>query len=229
MRCCFLLLSLLCCATLCAGQRKFSIPNGSARYSATITVAKCEDDYCQGRGTIQLIDKQTKQVAHTFTSEDLTFFLDKKRQPTVNVVQLYNEQSPLIFDDFNFDGTEDLAIRNGNNSGYGGPSYDVYVCTSRSGRFVRSQELTALATEKLGMFQVDRKRQRLITFEKSGCCWHLTTEYAVVPGRGLIEMLTLEEDATGPDDNVVIKTRKRVNGKWVTSSKRYTTKEYYKE
>ncbi|UYZ64211.1 XAC2610-related protein [Hymenobacter weizhouensis] len=207
-------------AVCAAQQRTFSIPNGSSHYTATITVAGCPDNYCRGRGTVQLFDKQTKRLAHTFSSEDLTFFLDPPRhQPTVNVVQLYNEQSPLIFADFNFDGTEDLAIRNGNNSGYGGPSYDVYVFTSRSRRFIRSRELTALATENLGMFQVDKKRQRLITFQKSGCCWHLTTEFAVVPGQGLVKMLTEEEDAT--TETMVVTTRRRVNGQWTTSVRKH--------
>lgn len=212
-------------------QRRFKLPNGSAQYSAELTVAGCADDQCQGPGTVRLFSKQTKQLVQTFASADLNFFLDNDNhtQPTVNVVELYGEQSPLIFADFNFDGTEDLAIRNGNNSSYGGPSYDVYVYASRPRKFIRSAELTALATENLGMFQLDTKRKRLVTFEKSGCCWHLTTEYAVVPGQGLVETKTVEEDATGADEQVVVKTREKVQGRWRTSVRRFPLKEYYKD
>jgi hypothetical protein len=216
-------------STVCVGQRSFTISTGSARYSAQLTVAACEDGHCQGRSTIRLFSKQTRQQVQTFTSPDLSFYLNQSQQPTVNTVELYGEQSPLIFADFNFDGTQDLAIRNGDNSSYGGPSYDVYVYASKPRKFIRSTELTALATENLGMFQLDKARKRIITFEKSGCCWHQTTEYAVVPGQGLVEMLTVEEDATGPDESVVVTTRKRVKGQWATTIRRFPIKEYYKE
>ena len=62
-----------------------------------------------------------------FQADDLSCYLDKKLKPTVNVVQLSGEYSSLIFVDFNFDGSEDLAIRNGNEGAYSGPTYDVYV------------------------------------------------------------------------------------------------------
>ncbi|TGE28736.1 XAC2610-related protein [Hymenobacter metallicola] len=224
-----LLLPLLGAAPAGPGPRSFTISKASARYSATITVAGCETDQCQGAGTIRLYDQHTKQLIQTFTSADLNFYLDAHQQPSVKTVELYGEQSPLLFDDFNFDGSEDLAIRNGNNSSYGGPSYDVYVYASRPRKFIRSAELTALATDNLGMFQLDKKRKRLITFEKSGCCWHLTTEYEVVPGQGLSEVLTVEEDATGGGENVVVKTRTKRNGRWTTATRTYPLKEYYKE
>lgn len=226
---CLLLYALLGAAAANPGPRSFTVAQGSARYSATITVAGCPDDHCEGAGTIKLYHKQTKQLVQTFTSEDLSFYLDApKRQPTVNTVELYGEQSPLIFGDFNFDGSEDLAIRNGNHSGYGGPSYDVYVYASRSRRFIRSAELTALASDNLGMFQVDKARKRLITFQKDGCCWHLTTEYEVVPGQGLSEVMTLEEDARG-GENVLVKTRRKTNGRWTSTTRTYPIKQYYKE
>ncbi|MBX0289821.1 hypothetical protein K3G63_05190 [Hymenobacter sp. HSC-4F20] len=224
-----LLVLMLGSAPAGSGPRSFTVVQGSARYSATITVADCTNDHCEGAGTIKLYSKQTKQLVQTFTSADLAFYLDAPgRQPTVNTIELYGEQSPLIFKDFNFDGTEDLAIRNGNHSSYDGPSYDVYVYASRSRRFIRSAELTALASDNLGMFQVDKARKRLITFQKDGCCWHLTTEYEVVPGKGLSEVMTLEEDARG-GEKVLVKTRRKTNGRWMSTTRSYPIKEYYKE
>lgn len=216
-------------ASVGPGPRSFTVTQGSARYAATLTVAGCADDHCAGAGTIRLLNKQTRQLVQTFASEDLSFYLDAPgRQPTVNTVELYGEQSPLIFGDFNFDGSEDLAIRNGNRSSYDGPSYDVYVYASRSRRFIRSAELTALASDNLGMFQVDKARKRLITFQKDGCCWHLTTEYEVVPGQSLSEVLTLEEDARG-GEKVTVKTRRKTNGRWTSTTRSYPIKEYYKD
>jgi len=208
-------------------QSNFVITDGSDRFDAQISVLQCEGDTCSGEGVIKLIDKKSKQVFQTLKSEDLYFYLNKDQKPSVNVIQLYNEQSPLIFDDFNFDGSEDLAIRNGNQSGYGGPSYDIYVFNSTKKQFVPSSELTALAYENLGMFQTDHKRKRIITFAKSGCCWHITTEYAVIPKKGLQKVYEMEEDAQG-GEFVKVTTRNLINNKWVSTAKKYKIDDYYK-
>lgn len=208
-------------------EHLFTINNGSNNYSATISVEKCEDGTCEGKGIVKLTNKKTKKLFQTLTSKNLFFFLNEKQKPSVNIIQLYNEQSPLIFGDFNFDGTEDLAIRNGNDSAYGGPSYDVYIYNQIKKQLVLSKELTKLVVENLGMFQIDKKRQRLITFTKSGCCWHLTTEYSVVPKKGLVKVFELEEDAqTG--DFVTVTTKSLVKSKWISKVEKFKAKEYYK-
>lgn len=209
-------------------QVNYVIKDGSDLFDAQITVQSCEDESCNGKGIIKLIDKKTNQLFQTFESDDLTLYLDKDQKPTVNVIQLYNEQSPLIFNDFNFDGSEDLAIRNGNNSGYGGPSYDIYVYHSTKKQFVPSDELTSLAYDNLGMFQTDHDKKRIITFAKSGCCWHITTEYAVIPKKGLQKVYEMEEDATGGGEFVKVITRNLINNKWVSKTKKYKLDEYYK-
>lgn len=205
----------------------FSINNGSNNYSASLVVEKCNTTNCEGKGIIKLTDKKTKKLVQTFNSENLYFFLDKKQKPTVNVIQLYNEQSPLIFGDFNFDGFEDLAIRNGNNSAYGGPSYDIYLYNKEKKLLLLNKSLTNLVVENLGMFQIDKKRKRIITFSKSGCCWHLTTEYTFIPNKGLVKVFELEEDAQN-SDLVTVSTRKLIKDKWETKVKKYKIKEYYK-
>jgi hypothetical protein len=213
--------------SICFAQRTFLLNQGSDSYFAKITVENCNNDNCEGKGTIELYDKKTKQIFQTLTSEDLYFFLDSAQNLTVNVIELYGEQSPLIFDDFNFDGTEDLAIRNGNNSSYSGPSYDIYVYNITKKQFVLSEELTNLAIENLGMFQMDHKRKRIITFGKSGCCWHIYTEYKVIPKKGLVKVYELEEDAQN-EEYVTVTTRKLINNKWKSSVKKYKISEYYK-
>jgi hypothetical protein len=201
-------------------QKKFEIKNGSKIYFAAISVENCNSDNCEGKATIKLIDKKTNHLFQTFTSANLYFFLDEKQKPT--------EQSPLIFDDFNFDGAQDLAVRNGNDSEYGGPSYDVYVYNSTKKQFVLSSELTGLATENLGMFDTDQKRKRLTAYSKSGCCWHLKTEYEVVPNKGLKKVYELEEDAMN-GESVTVTVRNLINNKWQSKSKIYKISEYYKE
>ncbi|SDI72453.1 hypothetical protein SAMN05421846_112103 [Chryseobacterium taeanense] len=211
-----------------SAQHQFQINDGSDKYEVKINVETCDKEECQGKATIDLYDKKTSKLFQTLKSDDLNFYLNENQKPTVNIIQLYNEQSPLIFDDFNFDGTEDLAIRNGNESGYGGPSYDVYVFNITKKQFVLSEELTGLAHDNLGMFNTDSERKRLITYSKSGCCWHLTTEYSVLPQRGLFKVYELEEDATG-GEKVKVTKREFINDKWITNVKTYPINEYYKE
>lgn len=209
-------------------QHQFQISDGSANYNVKINVETCSKEECEGKATIDLYNKKTSKLFQTLKSDDLNFYLNENQKPTANIIQLYNEQSPLIFDDFNFDGTEDLAIRNGNESGYGGPSYDVYVFNITKKQFVLSEELTGLAHDNLGMFNTDSERKRLITYSKSGCCWHLTTEYSVLPQRGLFKVYELEEDATG-GEKVKVTKREFIDDKWITNVKTYPINEYYKE
>lgn len=207
----------------------FEIKNGSKNYDAKIDV-ECEQDQCGGKAKITLYQKGTKYEVQSFDSDELTMYLDKNFKPSVNVIQLYNEQSPLIFDDFNFDGAEDLAIRNGNYGSYGGPVYDIYVFNKTKKKFVFSDELSNLTQENLGMFQIDHDKKRIITFNKSGCCYHITSEYIVVPNKGLVLVHDFEEDATSvQDEKVKVTERNLVNGKWKEKTKYYPIDQYYKE
>lgn len=222
------LLPFLLIGNLTFGQAQFELKDASKNYDVKINVETCDKEECRGKATIELFDKKTSKKFQTLESEDLNFYLNEDQKPSANIIQLYDEQSPLIFDDFNFDGTEDIAIRNGNESGYSGPSYDVYVFNITKKQFVLSEELTGLAHDNLGMFNTDSERKRLITYAKSGCCWHITTEYSVLPQRGLFKVYELEEDATG-GEKVVVTKREFINDKWIKNVKTYPIKEYYKD
>ncbi|XID75484.1 XAC2610-related protein [Alkanindiges sp. WGS2144] len=222
----FTLLSIL--AVSSANATTFQINNGSSLYDTKLMVDHCDKEECSGKGEIFLYKKGSKQVFQRLTSDDLFFYLQENQQPSVNVIQLYDEQSPLIFEDFNFDGQQDLAIRNGNQGSYGGPSYDVYVFNKTRQKFVPSSELTALTYENLGMFQTDSKRQRLATFAKSGCCFHVTSEYAVIPGKGLKLVYEFVEDAMGGEQVTVTSRSYNLNTKkWHTKVKKYPLDQYY--
>ncbi|WP_415328319.1 XAC2610-related protein [Chryseobacterium sp. MMS23-Vi53] len=222
------LLPFVLLGTTVFAQQQFELKDASKNYDVKINVENCSKEECQGKASIELFDKKTSKKFQTLTSENLNFYLNEDQKPTANIIRLYDEQSPLIFDDFNFDGTEDIAIRNGNESGYGGPSYDVYVFNITKKQFVLSEELTGLAHENLGMFNTDSARKRLITYSKSGCCWHITTEYSVLPQRGLFKVYELEEDATG-GEKVKVTKREFIDDKWITNTKEYPVNEYYKE
>lgn len=224
----FLICAILNITSLSYAQRSFTINNSSKIYTAKIQVEKCEDETCSGIGIVKLYAKNNSKHVQQFTSKDLYFNLDNDKNPS-NKMELYDEQSPLIFGDFNFDGNEDIAIRNGNNSGYSGPSYDIYVYNKTKKQFVVSKELTNLASTKLGMFEIDKTRKRIKISEKSGCCWHKSTEFSVIPNSGLLKVYELEEDAAKGDDFVYVTERKLVNGRWTKAIKKHKIKDYYKD
>lgn len=209
--------------------QQFVLNQASDLYDAKIQV-ECQQTDCEGPAQITLYKKGSKQRFQDFKSDDLTMYLNKDQQPSVNVIQLYNEQSALIFEDFNFDGSQDLAIRNGNYGSYGGPTYDVYVFHRNKQKFVYSDELSTLTQENLGMFQTDPEQKRLITFNKSGCCYHIRSEYQVIPKQGLKLVQEFIEDATLPEGNKVkVTDREFIKGKWRERVKYYPLEEYYKE
>jgi len=210
---------------LCFGQYQFEIKNVSKKYNAIINVENCFDDRCKDKGTIELYDNKNTKV-QTFTSDNLIFNLEKGQKLVPGkMLQLSNEQSPVIIDDFNFDGTEDIAIRNGNMGNYSADSYDVYVFNSTRMAFVKSAELTDIGSNSLGLFTVDHKRKRLIATGKSGCCMFFTTEYAVIPNKGLEAVLEKEEDMT-QEDRVKVITKEKINNKWMTKTKVYSSEQY---
>lgn len=212
-----------------AAAQSFQLRQASELYDAKIEV-QCQQSECEGPAKITLYHKGSQQIFQDFQSDDLTMYLGKNQQPSVNVIQLYDEQSALIFDDFNFDGSQDLAIRNGNYGSYGGPTYDVYVFHRNKQQFVYSDELSSLTQENLGMFQTDSEKKRIITFNKSGCCYHIRSEYQVVPRQGLQLVREFIEDITSSEGHKVqVTDRKLIKGKWQQSVKYYPVEEYYKE
>ena len=73
----------------------FEIKNASKRYDVKMTT-NCTDSSCDGQANIDLYLKGTTQHFQHFSSAELTMDLDETYKPSVNVVQLYGEQSALI-------------------------------------------------------------------------------------------------------------------------------------
>lgn len=209
-------------------QNSFEINNLSKQYRVNVSVEEIEKNRCSGKGSISIYLKENNTHFQTLNSSDLIFYTEEKnhnkiKNPTLKDTR--QEELPAIFDDYNFDGYEDVAVRNGNNGNYGGPSYDIYVFNITKKRFVLSKELTKLATENLGLIELDKDRKRIITYLKSGCCWHSKSEYEVVFGKGLQLVLEIIEHIPVDDtDHRVVTEKKLIDGKWVVKKKKYRNK-----
>jgi hypothetical protein len=77
---------------------------------------------------------------------------------------------------------------------------------------------TKLASENLGLFEVDKEKKQLETFNKSGCCWHQTTRYRVAYDIPRVVSVRTE-DAMRGDGKVVVTTETMVDGRWIKTVK----------
>ncbi|UKT62538.1 XAC2610-related protein [Pedobacter mucosus] len=208
-------------------QYKFLANNASDKYKAKIFVQDCENTICSGKATIILYDKISDQEMQTFHSEDLSFSLTEKQNAKIGWLDLGKYQTPLIFGDFNFDGLEDIAIRNGANGAYSSPSYDVYLSSSNN-KFTLNEDLSKIASENLGMFEIDKKTKLITISQKNGCCFQKHTSYKFDSKKGLSEVSSVIEDTSIGDDVTVI-TQKVENGKIKRSVQKFKTKDYYEQ
>lgn len=223
-----ILILLLAISNVSSGQKKFTIKDGSKNYWAIINVENFANNDCSGAGSVSLFDKSTDTLFQSVNSDNLCFYVKGDVNSDDNFTELYGEQSPLIFDDFNFDGYEDIAISNGNNGSYGMPSYDVYLYNSEAKQFTKDIKLTEIASTNLGMFRTEKSKKRIITYNKSGCCWHITTEYEITNNE-IVKVNELEEDATDGSKYVTVTERKLINNVWYLNVKKMKIEEYYKD
>lgn len=198
-----LLLFLLAVSAAARGEA-FVITDMPHGWQAEWTVAGCTEAACGGASRLSL---NTGRIRQTFALADTDF-----PPPDAGSKQLPYRQSPLVVDDFNFDGLPDVALNNGNNGLYRSPSYAVYL-QNTAGRFALSQDFSDLTLTGMGLFQTDAARQVLITTAKVGCCVHLREEWAVLPNGKLQDIRRTTRDSTAPG-KIEITEEIRQHGHW---------------
>ncbi len=200
-----------------SGQKTFELKDASTYFDIKISVEKCDEIGCSGEASFAFYNKNETNPYQVIDLLD-TFIGLEEDKPSVNRTMLYDQQSVVNIGDFNFDGIEDVAICDGQNGAYGMPSYQVYLASNPAGKFVNNKALSDLA-HGLGMFQVIPEKKKIVTFNKSGCCWHITEEYSVANNRP-VKIFEEVEDATIKDETKIkITTKKLVKGKWQTKVK----------
>lgn len=226
----FFIILLFSAAANVFGQQNFLLKKASMEFDVRIKIEKCEADTCEGKAMVSISKKNAAKPFQTLQMPNLFLELGTDQKPTANLIELYGQNnSGVVFDDFNFDGAADLALRNGNDGAYGGPSYDILLFSKTTNNFVKNIALTKLASENLGLFTVNNKTKTLETFNKSGCCWHQTVRYQVVNDRPKKVYVFTEDAASGAGEKVVLTTETLINGRWKKQTKTALTKDYYKE
>jgi hypothetical protein len=225
----FLFLISLCWVTTkkCVAQETFNVNGSSAVYDVKVTVDKCDQEQkridpnnCTGPGRISIYRKGSTSPFQVLKLKNLEINKEQiayNSKASKDTRVLYDDEYSLIFGDFNFDASEDLAVCNGREGGYGAPSYNVYLYNKQLQWFVENVRFSKLTEGHLGLFFVDAKKKQLTAYSKSGCCYHETEVYKVIHDRPVLVEKIIEE-ASGDDEKgyvVVITTRKLVGGKWV--------------
>jgi len=195
----------------------FKIQDASKLYDFTVRLfakpADPGDDTREGPGHVIVSAKGQSLPLQSIPMSNIFLSLDKNGRPLVNDAALYDWQGVINVGDFNFDGQQDFAIQNGNAGAYGGPSYDVYLYSADTKNFVLNKPLSELIAGSLGFFQVDATKKLLITLSKDGCCYHVTTHYAVIDNKPVPRFREIE-DASKSDKYVYVTDQEMVNGHW---------------
>jgi hypothetical protein len=206
------LLIILMTAIPSLAQQQFKLTDASKRVDVQIDIGKCEDSEC-APAKFSFFRKGAAEAFQVVDLERTQMWFD---EPLANVTLRYDAQSIINFDDFNFDGVEDVALCDGNDGGYGAPSYQIYLYSPRQKKYINSPSFTALTKDGgLGMFEIDKKKKMLHRFSKSGCCWHQEEGFAVVNGKPK-KVYEFTEDAltSRRPGYVEITTRTLAAGKW---------------
>ncbi|MDQ3747074.1 MAG: hypothetical protein M3444_22105 [Acidobacteriota bacterium] len=222
------LLLILLAAMACFAQETFKVNDVSTEYDVTVALEGCDGpgqlegaNMCTGAARVSLYRKGANSPFQVLRLPNVQIHRDQlaySPKPGGHRRVIYDDEYSIIFDDFNFDGREDLAICNGRQGGYGAPSYNVYLFDKASNRFVENERLTTLAGEGyLGLFFPDPKRKTLTAYSKSGCCYHETEVYRVANNRPVLVEKVIE-DETARDEKMIrvkVTTRRLVRGRWV--------------
>jgi hypothetical protein len=216
-------------------QEVFTIRDASRTFDLIVRVERCDEEegradsnLCRGAARVSIQRKGETSPFQVLNLPSIDIYRDTvayNPQLAGRPRELYGDEPSFVFEDFNFDGREDLAICNGRNGGYGSPSYNVYLYNSHSHRFVENRRFSRLTEGVyLGLFLVDPRNRRITTVSKSGCCYHETENYRVINNRPvLVEQII--DDATGGNGMTVITTRRRINGRWISRVRREPIRE----
>lgn len=153
----------------------FELPNVSEKFNVIVTIENCSENQCNGKATVDIYDKSSMKKYQTLSSGNFYVDLNENRKPALDSLK-----NSVVFDDFNFDGAEDVAIRNGSNN-QGNPFFEVYLNDASTQQLVLNDEFTDLVRSNSGMFAVDSHLKRITAYLKNGCCWSLTSEYLSFP------------------------------------------------
>ena len=215
-----LLMMVVFWGTFCNAQNYYELPNVSKTYTVIVNAGKCDNTSCNGKTTIDLYDKATMKKHQTLFSDDFYLQLNEIKKPITDSLK-----NSVVFEDYNFDGIDDVAIADGLNNNK--RLYKVYL-KSESGQFAFNEGLTDFVRDHSLAFQTDSDRKRIITSSKNGCCKNFKSEYVFTPEQRLVKVYEFEEDTKDPKKVTTVE-REFKDYKWFSKTTTYPRELYFKD
>ena len=210
-------MTLVMLATVSAfSQTTFVIKNASKVFDVQVKVAKCDDLSCSGNVSFAIYNKRGFKPFQTIHLKETQMSLDDNGKPEIASVKekKNGKWSSVYFNDFDFDGFEDLAVADGDNGGYRGTSYSIYLFDRNRKRFIFSPSFTRLGQGPyIGIPETNKKDRTLYVFWKSGAGFHQIERYAVSQKRPR-KIYEYSENSMIGNGNRYITTKKLINGRW---------------
>ena len=171
------------------GQVTFKIDGFSDKYYGKAYFSDTSKVF--SKGWVAVYDRKTNKKLIHVDADELSFKLHDNRLKA-NIADIpYGEHSVLIYQDFNFDGMNDFALMDGQHGWDHGPSFQVFLASSKG--FTFNPEFTKLAQGTCGMFDVENDNKRLTNMTKEGYGLHKFSAYIVKDNRPFL-ISTFKED-----------------------------------
>lgn len=209
-----LLIAITWCAIGAAAQNKHRFDNASKDFDVELNIGPCDENRTCRPLVATFFRKHAKLPFQTIRLPQTAMWDD---EPKANATKLYDDQGVINFEDFNFDGVDDVAISDGADGSYGSPTYRVYIYSPIRKRFAFSRPFTRMNDGGLGMFETDTAKKIHYVFSKSGCCWHRTEGFDVYRGLPRKVYQATDDSAYGDGTKVRTVVRKLVKGRWRTT------------
>lgn len=194
-----LFLSILLVTPAMAEPRAFSVNDRSGQYLVEVLFPQPPEDPKQlAPGVITIRDSKTLKVLQQLQTQAGNVPVDRNGKANA---WLLGPFSLLYFDDFNFDGRQDLAIRNGTDpeKDYKG-RFDVYLQDPKKSQWILNQALTDLAKEgSNGMFSVSPLDGMLLSQSEGDCCWNRVRHWKM-QGEELVLLHSETEEQIQPSE-----------------------------
>lgn len=216
-----LLFIVVCWSMFCNAQNFYELQNVSKAYNVIANIENCSEKSCTGKAIIDFYDKTNMKKYQTLYSDNFYLQLNENRKPIIDSLK-----NSIVFEDFNFDGNEDVAIVDKVNDK--NRVFKVYLKNDSTQQFVLNESLTNFVLENSLLFKKDSERKRIITYLKKGCCWSLRSEYIFTPEQRLVKVYDFEEDTKDPKKVTTVE-REFKDYKWFAKTKIYPREQYFKD
>jgi hypothetical protein len=213
-----------------SSQQTFFLDTISDEYDVKFTIP-CKNYACDGEGIITLLRKNTDSVAFQFSVKNCAFRLRKPLDSlriidrTDSTIRLWNDESSIVCNDFDFDGNDDFAIpiRNPHKHSKNKATFDIVLFDVVEQRFKLHKELTAIQHSTSTVLDVDIVRKKVNCYRQYDRRLETVKEYTWV-GTGAQKRLQIVLDWQNDISKihpVVTKTSYTfVKGTWVKKTTR---------